>query len=165
MRRAERRLARAKQEIARFDPDVVGVYLNHNYWPPFPRDELGQPITDLWSPAGQRMIARQVRALITILRARGARVFFVTPIPAGITRDPDPDAWNPIWHGYLPVLHALHVPIADTATPLEGVDGLRVETKPACDGTQERVRPPDDLHLTRLGAGRVFGTSKQFGFY
>ena len=146
-------LARARREIARFDPDVVGVYLNHNYWPPYPRGEDGKPITDLWSPGGQRMIAQQVRALITILRARGAHVFFVSPIPAGIVRNPDPDVWNPIWHGYLRVLRALNVPIADTATPLEGADGLRVETKPACDGTPQRVRPPNDLHLTRFGAG------------
>jgi len=148
-------LARAQRQIASFDPDVVGVYLNHNYWPPYPRDEHGRPITDLWSDAGQRMIAQQARALITILRARGAQVFFVSPIPAGFIRDPDPDAWNPIWHGYRPVLRALHVPIADTATPLEGADGLRVETKPACDGSEKRVRPPNDLHLTRFGAGRA----------
>jgi hypothetical protein len=72
-----------------------------------------------------------------------------------MTGNPDPDAWNPIWHGYLPVLRALHVSIADTATPLEGADGLRVETKPACDGTEQRVRPHNDLHLTRFGAGRA----------
>jgi hypothetical protein len=148
-------LARAKREIARFDPDVVGVYLNHNYWPPYPRGEDGRPITDLWSPAGQRMITQQVRALISILRARGADVFFVSPIPAGTVRNPDPDVWNPIWHGYLPVLRALHVPVADSARPLESAAGLRAETKPACDGTEQRVRPSNDLHLTRFGAGRA----------
>src|SRR5262249_36187241 len=50
---------------------------------------------------------------------------------------------------------ALKVPSADSAKPLEGADGLRVETKPACDGRQQRVRPPNDLHLTRFGAGRA----------
>ncbi|HSD09606.1 MAG TPA: hypothetical protein VLF14_01380, partial [Candidatus Binatia bacterium] len=27
-----------------FDPDVVAIYLNHNYWPPAPRDAQGNPI-------------------------------------------------------------------------------------------------------------------------
>ena len=34
-------LARAAQEVATFNPEVVAVYLNHNYWPPFPRDAAG----------------------------------------------------------------------------------------------------------------------------
>ena len=93
--------------------------MNHNYWPPFPRDAAGRPITDLSSPSGQRMIGQQARALVTILRARGAKVFFISPVPAGAGTDPDPGDWNPIWHGYLTVLHAMHVAIAETAGPLE----------------------------------------------
>ena len=80
--------------------------------------------------------------MITKLRARGARVFFVAPIPAGVISNPDPVVWNPIWRGYLPVLKQMHVPIIDTAAKLRGPDGLRVETKPGCTGAQERVRPP-----------------------
>jgi hypothetical protein len=148
-------LHRAKTEIARFDPDAVGVYLNHNYWPPFPHDASGRKITDLWSPPGQQMIARQARALVRILRARGAKVFFISPVPAGTISNPDPVAWNPIWHGYQPALRAMRVPVADSAGPLEGPDGLRTETKPACNGTPHRVRPARDLHLTRFGAGRA----------
>ena len=143
-------------EIARFDPDVVGVYLNHNYWPPFPHDAAGQddhrPVVTVRS-ADDRPTSAHPRS--TILRARGAKVFFISPIPAGTISNPDPVAWSPIWHGYLPVLHAMHVPVADSAGPLEGPDGLRTETKPACNGAQHRVRPAGDLHLTRFGAGRA----------
>jgi hypothetical protein len=138
--------ARARAEIARSHPDLIGVYLNHNYWPPFPHAANGETITDLWSDAGQSMIRQQARAFITLLRAHGARVFFVAPIPSGP---------NAIWTAYTPVLRAMHVPVVDSATPLANPDGSRAETKPTCDGTQQRVRPQGDLHLTRFGAGRA----------
>jgi hypothetical protein len=80
-------------------------------------------------------------------------VFFVTPIPAGSSKQsPDPNLWNPIWHGYLPVLHALHVPIIDSGRVLEGADGHRTEAKPDCTGAESLVRPPGNLHQTRFGA-------------
>jgi hypothetical protein len=153
-------LGRAAAQIATFDPDVVAVYLNHNYWPPYPRDAAGHPISGsgsaaLWAPAGQAMLRTQASTLITILRARGARVYFVAPVPAGLIANPDPDVWNPIWHGYGPVLRAMHVPVIDSATGLRGANGLRVETRPSCTGAPERVRPAGDLHLTRYGAARA----------
>jgi hypothetical protein len=146
-------LARASQEIATFNPEVVAVYLNHNYWPPFPRDAAGNVIESLSSTAGQKMLRTQAAALITKLRARGARVFFVAPVPAGSVSNPDPAVWNPIWRGYLPVLNRMQVPVIDSAVKLRGPDGLRVETKPGCTGAEELIRPPDDLHLARYGAG------------
>ena len=88
-------LHRAKQLIAAFDPDVVGVYMNHSYWPPYPHDAAGNPINDLSSPSGQAMIAQQARALITILRAGTPRSSSsrprrsprpATPIPRRRTR-------------------------------------------------------------------------------
>ena len=145
--------ARARAELARRHPDLVGVYLNHNYWPPFPHDAAGHTITDLWSPAGQAMIRQQARAFITLLRGRGASVFFVAPIPSGP---------NPIWHGYEPVLRAMHVPVTDVASPLANPDGSRAETKASCDGSQQRVRPAADLHLTRFGAGHAGSTLAEF---
>src|SRR6476659_3456196 len=51
-------LKRAADDIASFDPDVVAVYLNHNYWPPYPRDAAGHLIdgpAPLSSPSGQAM--------------------------------------------------------------------------------------------------------------
>ncbi len=144
---------RAQKEVAAFLPDVVGVYMNHSYWPPYPHDAAGTPITDLSSRAGQTMISQQARGLITILRAHGAEVFFITPAPVATSGDPDPGVSNPIWRGYVPVLRAMHVMTADTARALETTGGLRAETKPSCDGTPARVRPADDVHLTRFGAG------------
>jgi len=155
-------LARAAHEIAHFDPNVVGVYLNHNYWPPYPRDAHGHVITDLWSRSGQEMIGQQARALITILRARGADVFFVAPVPEAQLGDPSPAAWDPIWHGYLPVLRALRVPVADTTQLLAAPDGLRVEEQPSCDGTPRRIHPRRDLHLTRFGASRAGTTLAEY---
>ena len=146
-------LHRAKTEVAAFDPDVVGVHMNFAYWPPYPHDAAGNRINDLWSPSGQTMIAQQARALITILRARHAQVFFITPAPVATTGDAALGASNPIWHGYLPVLRAMHVMTADTARPLEKGNGLRAETETSCKGKPQRVRPPDDVHLTRFGAG------------
>ena len=151
----------AAQEVKSFDPDVVAVYLNHNYWPPFPRDASGKEISGgdgLWSPSGQTMIRTQVSRLITILRSRGATVYFVSPIPAGEISNPDPDAWSAIWHGYRPVLTAMHVPVIDTAAALRGANGLRIESAPSCTGAPELVRPPDDVHMTRYGAS-LAGTS------
>ena len=153
-------LKEAATQVAAFAPDVIAVYLNHNYWPPYPRDAAGKVIggggTDaLWSRSGQAMIHTQVTALMTILRAHGARVYFVSPIPAGRNQNqnPDPNVWSPIWHGYLPVLTKMHVPIIDSSTPVQAATGLRAESKPSCSGAQVRVRPENDLHLTRFGAG------------
>jgi len=145
----------AAEQVASFDPDVVAVYLNHNYWPPYPRDAAGNEIdgyAGLWSPAGQSMLRAQATALITILRSRGARVYFVSPIPAGTLANPDPDVWSPIWHGYQPALQAMRVPVIDSAAELRGADGLRIETAPSCTGAPERIRPAGDVHMTRFGA-------------
>jgi hypothetical protein len=155
-------LHRAKALIAAFDPDVVGVYMNHSYWPPYPHDAAGNAITDLSSRSGQTMITQQARALITILRARSARVFFITPAPVTTTGDPDPAASNPIWRGYLPALRAMHVMIADSARALKNANGLRAETKASCTGAQERVRPLGDVHLTRFGAGLAGSALAEF---
>src|SRR4029077_12260322 len=58
-------LHRAKDEVATFGPDAIGVHLNYAYWPPYPHDAAGHQINDLWSASGQTMIAQQARALIT----------------------------------------------------------------------------------------------------
>ena len=146
-------LRTAAQQVATFDPDVVAVYLNHNFWPPYPRDAAGRLIDDLGAPAGQAMIAQQARTLVTELRARGARVLFVAPIPGAPGDGPDPAATNAIWRGYLPVLRALRVPVIDSSQPVRTATGRRAETEVSCRGVAERVRPRDDLHLTRFGAG------------
>jgi hypothetical protein len=145
-------LRTAAHEIATFDPDVVAVYLNHNFWPPFPRDAAGNVINDLWSADGQSMVAQQARTLISELRARGAQVLFVSPVPAGPFDGRDPAATNAIWHGYVPVLRALRVPVIDSSQPIRTPTGHRSETEVSCRGREELVRPHDDLHLTRFGA-------------
>ncbi len=56
----------------------------------------------------------------------------------------------------------MHVPVTDVASPLANPDGSRAETKASCDGSQQRVRPAADLHLTRFGAGRAGSTLAEF---
>jgi hypothetical protein len=151
--------------VEQMRPDLVVVYLDHNYWEPFPRDAAGNEIRDLRTPAAQAMIGTQARAFIERLRHDGADVVFVAPVP-GSGNHPQND--NAIWAGYLPVLRALHVGIIDIRSALAGEDGRRVETKPDCTGTATRVRPENDLHLTRFGAGRAAtalatGVAQRFG--
>ncbi len=146
-------LSRARDLIDTIQPDVVAVYLNHNYWPPHPHNAHGNVIDDLWSAAGQAMIHTQAETFIGILRSRGARVYFVRPVPMATSGPSDPRAINAIWAGYVPVLQALHVGVIDSSFPLASPTGNRVETKPDCHGDAALVRPPGDIHLTRLGAG------------
>ena len=144
-------LTKGREYVDTMRPDLVVVYLDHNYWPPLPRDAAGHEITDLRTPAGQQMIATQARAFIHILRRHGARVAFVTPVP--MTKA-DPAADNAIWPAYLPVLREEHASIIDIRPALAGANGTRIEAKPDCTGAPTLVRPPGDIHLTRYGAGR-----------
>jgi hypothetical protein len=151
--------------VERMRPDVVVVYLDHNYWPPFPRDLGGSEIHDLRSPAGQEMIATQARVFIDLLRERGADVVFVEPVPG---EQSNAVADNPIWAAYLPVLQDMDVDVIDIRSTLAGTDGRRVETKPDCAGDAAAIRPNNDLHLTRLGSGRAatalaLGIAARFG--
>lgn len=151
--------------VDRMRPDLVVVYLDHNYWPPFPRDLDGNEIHDLRSPAGQEMIAKQARVFIDLLRVHGADVVFVEPVPGDHA---DAAADNPIWAAYLPVLQDMNVDVIHIRSTLAGPDGRRVETKPDCAATPTAIRPNNDLHLTRLGAGRAatalaLGIASRFG--
>ena len=138
--------------VDRMRPDLVVVYLDHNYWPPVPRDGDGNEIHDLWSPAGQQMIATQARVFINLLREHDADVVFVEPVPGDQSTAV---ADNPIWAGYFPVLQDMDVDIIDIRSTLTGTDGRRIKTTADCAGEQAAIRPNGDLHLTRLGAGRA----------
>lgn len=151
--------------VERMRPDLVVVYLDHNYWPPVPRDRDGNEIRDLRSPAGQEMIATQARVFIELLRERGADVVFVEPVP-GYQADSVAD--NPIWAAYVPVLADMDVDVIDIRSTLAGSDGRRVEMKSDCAGDAAAIRPTNDIHLTRLGAGRAatalaLGIAARFG--
>lgn len=145
----------ADKAIAEFRPDIVAVSLNHNYWPPYPRDARGVAIE-----RGSEAFAAMARAQITELNRRltvnGAEVYLVDPIPEGAHEGA---AQNPIWSAYLSTQDELGFGVIHAGGVVAGPDGGRVEEMPDCRGAQQRVRPPDDIHLTYFGAGKVATTT------
>ncbi|HEY8545571.1 MAG TPA: SGNH hydrolase domain-containing protein [Acidimicrobiales bacterium] len=147
-------LRMASDAVAEFDPDVVAVYSNHNYWPPHPRDASGRPLQ--WTSPGFPEMARTLLTdLVTRLRAGGATVYLIAPIPL-FPPDDQPEE-NPIWDAYLKVREELGVEVLTPGDLLWRPDGERHETLPDCTGAPRRVRPEDDVHLTYFGAGLMGG--------
>ncbi|HEX8805050.1 MAG TPA: hypothetical protein VF743_12680, partial [Acidimicrobiales bacterium] len=143
----------ATRSVDEFDPEVVAVYVNHNYWPPYPRDAAGHQIVE-GSPAFREMAHAQLRELVRRLSARGAAVFLVKPVPEGMATAEE----NPIWSAYMEVRDELGFGVIDSGDVLASPTGHRVETVADCAGQPVAVRPPGDLHLTYHGSG-IMGTA------
>ena len=144
-------MAAASHAVAEFDPDVVAVYTNHNYWPPYPRDAAGHEI-ELGSPAFDEMARTQLAELTRRLSARGAAVYLVEPAPG---RPGEGAADNPIWASYQAVRRELGLGVLTAGRALASPSGTWVDTLPDCRGEPLEVRPGGDLHLTYFGAGRM----------
>ena len=144
-------MASASQVVAEFDPDVVAVYTNHNYWPPYPRDPDGHPIQE-GSLEFAAMARTQLTELVRRLSSRGAAVYLVEPIPE---HDGETAADNTIWNSYLSVRQQLGLGVIEAGDAVASQSGTRVETMPDCAGRSAAVRPEGDLHLTYEGAGRM----------
>jgi hypothetical protein len=144
-------MAAAEAAVADFRPDVVAVSLNHNYWPPFPRDASGADIVR-GSPAFAAMARTQLTELVHRLTVSDAKVYLVDPIPE---RAHETAAQNAIWTAYMSVQQQLGFDVIAAGDRVAGPDGGRVEEMPDCRGHDTRVRPADDIHLTYLGAGLV----------
>jgi SGNH domain-containing protein len=144
-------MASASQAVAEFDPDVVAVYTNHNYWPPYPRDAEGRPIQE-GSLAFASMARTQLTELVRRLSSGGAAVYLVEPIPE---HDGETAADNTIWNSYLSVRQDLGLGVIEAGDAVASQSGARVETMPDCAGRSAEVRPEGDLHLTYEGAGRM----------
>lgn len=144
-------MAAASQAVADFDPDVVAVYTNHNYWPPYPRDAAGRPI-QLGSPQFAAMARAQLAELTRRLSARGASVYLVEPVPVDGSDTADD---NPIWSSYVSVRQELRLGVIAAGDAVASPSGTRVDAMPGCAGRDVEVRPPGDLHLTYFGAGRM----------
>jgi hypothetical protein len=143
----------ATATVDSYDPDVVVVYSNHNYWPPFPRDRAGQDI-GYGTPQFREMVQTQITELVARLSARGAAVYLVKPVPSdGFTTA----TTNAIWQGYMSVRQTLGFGVINSGDILADLDGARVEEKLTCAGRSVRIRPENDLHLTYFGAG-LMGT-------
>ncbi len=152
-------LHEASQLVERNDPDVVFVYLNHNYLPPYPRtaQQCETPEDDfiaLGSPEFEEMTGELLRELMRRLRVRQARVVFVSPLPM----DDRPASTNPIFNAYLKFQDELDFDVVDVSMQLIAETGGRVDSVPDCDGLPRRVRPETDNHLTYFGAG-LMGTA------
>jgi hypothetical protein len=144
-------MSAASQAVAEFDPDVVAVYSNHNYWPPYPRDAHGRTIHE-GTPAFTTMVRTQLTELTRRLTAGGASVHLVEPVPGrpGETADD-----NPIWTGYLSVSEELGLGLLSAGEAVASSAGTRLGAMPDCASRETDVHPPGDLHLTYFGAGRM----------
>jgi hypothetical protein len=144
-------MAAADQAVADFRPDVIAVSLNHNYWPPYPRDAGGAPI-ERGSEEFSAMARAQLTELVRRLSVVEADIYLVDPIPEG----PDEGAAdNPIWNAYLSVQDQLGFGVIRAGDAVAGPNGGRVEEMADCRGHNARVRPAEDIHLTYYGAGLV----------
>jgi hypothetical protein len=147
-------LRMASDAVAEYDPDVVAVYSNHNYWPPHPRDAEGDELG--WTSPGFPDMARTLLTdLVTRLRAGGATVYLIAPIPL-FPPDDQPER-NAIWDAYLTVREELGVEVLTPGAFMDRGDGERVDEMADCAGRPQRVRPADDVHLTYFGAGLLGG--------
>lgn len=146
-------LAAASQVVVEFDPDVVAVYSNHNFWPPYPRDGEGREIRQ-GTPAFAAMVRSQLAELTRRLTAGGAAVYLVEPVPEGPGETVED---NEIWAGYLAARQELGLGVIEAGDTLASTSGTRVESLLDCTGRDEEVRPHGGLHLTYYGSG-VMGT-------
>lgn len=148
----------ASSAVAEFDPDVVAVYSNHNYWPPPPRDAAGSSIRR-GSSAFPGMVRTLLTDLVHRLTAGGARVYLIAPIPL-FPPDDQPEN-TAIWDAYMAVREELGVEVVTPGAFLAQPSGERVDELPDCAGRPRRVRPEDDVHLTYFGAGLLGGHTAQ----
>ena len=155
-------LHEASALIERVDPDLVFVYLNHNFLPEYPRtaEQCETPEDDviaLGSPDFVKMTGELLREFLRRLRARDARVVFGSPLPMNAERAAD----NPIFNAYLTFQEELDFDVVDVSEELVSESGTRVDTVADCDGIARRVRPETDNHLTYFGAGLMGSTLAQ----
>jgi hypothetical protein len=140
----------ATQAVIDFDPDVVAVYSNHNYWASTaPHDAAGNVI-EMGSPAWDEMVQEQLAVLMQHLTVNGAVVYFVKPVPSEAGRTA---ADNVIWNSYLAHRQEFGFGIINAGDILAAANGKHVQQLSDCAGDPRDVRPPDDLHLTYYGAG------------
>ncbi|HMJ15826.1 MAG TPA: hypothetical protein VK524_30630 [Polyangiaceae bacterium] len=153
-------LDRATALVRDVDPDLVVIYLNHNYGPEPPRsaEQCRSPEEDsiaVGSPEFELMAQRLLREFVRRLSIRNARVLLVKPLPV---RENEPAAENPFFKAYLGIQEELGFGVVDASEQLISENGGRIETVADCDGLERRVRPKDDVHLTYFGAG-LMGTA------
>ncbi len=135
-------------------PEIVAVYMNHNYWPPFPRDAAGVEITDSFGASFRAMVNTQVERLINVIERRGSRAVFVAPLPTSASGNAMVE--SPIWAAYQPALRRHHITVLHSELPVNSTrhpNGQRLARRADCYGDAQALRPAEDLHLTRYGAG------------
>ena len=141
------------QSVDEFDPDVIALYSNHNYWPPYPRDAAGTTIA-MGTPAFTAMVQAQLTTLVQRITAGGATVFLVKPAPEKGKSAAD----NAIWNAYAALQSQLGFGIINAGDVVANpADNKWIKELADCAGHAAAVRPDDNLHLTYLGAG-LMGT-------
>jgi hypothetical protein len=142
---------RADAEVAAFQPTLVGVSLNHNYFEPFPRDAAGVEIRDTSSAAFATMVSEQIRLFVEHLGRDGATVVLIAPPPH------DPASPLPIWEVYRTVAAADGIPIVDAGPAFGLAAGTYSEVRRDCGGALQAIHS-DGVHLTPW-ASSVMGTA------
>lgn len=147
-------LQKASELVERVNPELVFVYLNHNYGPDFPRtaEQCATPEEDfieLGSADFVEMTGQLLRDFLGRLRLHGARVVLVAPLPM----DEKPASENSIFNAYLTFQQELDFKVVDVSAQLISETGGRALWVPNCEGRARRVRPATDNHLTYFGAG------------
>jgi hypothetical protein len=147
-------LQKATELVDRVKPDLVFVYLNHNYGPDFPRtaahcDTPEDDFIALGSADFVEMTGQLLRDFMGRLRVHGARVVLISPLPM----DEKPVSENAIFNAYLTFQEELDFEVVDASAQLMSETGGRELWVPNCEGRERRVRPPTDNHLTYFGAG------------
>jgi hypothetical protein len=141
------------RSVDEFDPDVIALYSNHNYWPPYPRNAAGQPIV-IGTPDFTAMVQTQLTALIHRITQGGATVFLIKPAP----ENGESAADNAIWTAYAALQGELGFGIINAGDVVADPGTHRwTDRLGDCAGHLAAVRPDDHLHLTYLGAG-LMGT-------
>jgi lysophospholipase L1-like esterase len=139
-------LSLAPRLVQRYQPTLVVVELDHNYWLPLPTDARGRPISDLGSSAAQQMIDAQLRSFVGTFRAAGAQVVWVAPTPSK-TRAAE------LWPKMATTLARLRVEVIDPNASLRRAPNLRRAAALDCAGAPQPLWMADAIHLTRFGAG------------
>jgi SGNH domain (fused to AT3 domains) len=140
----------ASAAIASYDPDVVVVYANHNYWWPYPRDAAGNEIA-YGSAQFTQMVQTQLRELVERVTVGGATLLLAKPLPE---YGSNTAATNAIWTSYLTLRDELGFGVINAGDVVAHfADHTRVEDLLDCADRSTRVRPENDLHLTYYGAG------------
>lgn len=140
-------LAETRHILRTERPDVVVAIFVGNYAPP-PLHDASGAVIGADSPAFYRLWQRRAQQLSAVVRASGARMYWVSPPPIKVPRI---DRSQRLYDGY----RTLGDHVLSSGQVLAGPHGSEVPAKLTC-GRRRAIRAVDAVHLTDDG-GRIYG--------